>query len=188
MTDAVMFCMVAGVAMMLFMCIMMVFMACKLGEVCFELERVNAKLVDVRSYTNAIMNGIRSIDSSMDVIVEDDESEDEEEVEEEVTEYIVEVEDISDEDELDIHLITAEEYHFGNGYSKNELKYFPNADQVRYYFTDNTYLCMEDVPDYIGDGLVFFGMNTKEPYVVYVRNHTLNADFRIEKVVGDCDE
>lgn len=92
-----------------------------------------------------------------------------------------------DEDELDIHLITPEDYHFANGYSKNELTYFPNTDQVKYFFDDDTCLSMEDIPEYIGDGLLFFGMNIQEPNVVYVRNHVLNADFRIEKFEVHCD-
>lgn len=93
----------------------------------------------------------------------------------------------TDEDELDIHLITPEDYHFANGYSKNELTYSPNTDQVKYFFDDDTCLSMEDIPEYIGDGLLFFGMNIQEPNVVYVRNHVLNADFRIEKFEVHCD-
>lgn len=91
--------------------------------------------------------------------------------------------DEDDEGEIAIHLITAEEYHFSRGYSKNELVYYPNSDQVRYYFDDDSYLVMEDIPKHIGDGLMFFGMNVKEPNVVYVRNHNLNSDFCITKNV-----
>lgn len=171
----------------------------KLYSVATDVDLIWGKLVRVDMTADHIAKFVRFTDRTVDLIWDevrcvdrDDEDEEEEEghlcgknIEVVVVDELVEDEDEEEEeeeDELDIHLITPEMYYFANGYSKNELKYYPNTDQVKYFFTDNTCLAMEDIPEYIGDGLMFFGMNVQEPDVVYVRNHILNADFRIKKV------
>ena len=159
------------------------------GRILADTTNVKYKIDDIRDYTQSIFDEVCLEEECCD---DDTEVEKDEEVKTiDAGELIAELDRIVDrieEDEIDIHLITAEQYHFGNGYSKNELKYFPNTDQVVCDIDSYTRLVMEDIPEYIGDGLLFFGMNVKEPNVVYVRNHILNADFRIEKFNGKCED
>lgn len=185
-----------GLALLMVITISVCIAVCKISEINDMVTRIYSKTCRLDDHTFNILRDLRNIDDSVDYIHDclaekeccSDDTEEDDKEESMPDEYIVTIEEVDDEeDELDIHLITPEEYHFANGFSKNELKYYPNSDQVRYYFTDNTYLHMEDIPEYIGEGLVFFGMNTQEPNIVYVRNHILNSDFRIEKVVGNDD-
>lgn len=199
-----------------FMVFVMVFMFVGLVTLCRivnKLDDVVSELIHIHSHIEDVCRDVEWNRHTLDTIqmctdriygmVDDAEDENEcecvkddtegeltaEEIDEivkDVTRIVEAIED--DEDEIDIHLITPEDYHFANGFSKNELTYYPNTDQVKYFFDDDTCLAMEDIPEYIGDGLLFFGMNVQEPNVVYVRNHVLNADFRIEKFVGGCNE
>lgn len=161
-------------------------------DVCRDVEWNRHTLDTIQMYTDRIYDIVDDAEDENECECVKDDTEGEltaEEIDEivkDVTRIVEAIED--DEDEIDIHLITPEDYHFANGYSKNELTYYPNTDQVKYFFDDDTCLAMEDIPEYIGDGLLFFGMNVQEPNVVYVRNHVLNADFRIEKFVGGCNE
>lgn len=161
-------------------------------DVCRDVERNRETLNSIEMFTCHISNAVDDAEDENECECVKDDTEGEltaEEIDEivkDVTRIVEAIED--DEDEIDIHLITPEDYHFANGFSKNELTYYPNTDQVKYFFDDDTCLAMEDIPEYIGDGLLFFGMNVQEPNVVYVRNHVLNADFRIEKFVGGCNE
>ena len=191
--------MVIGLIMMFFMMITMFVVVCKLcgvrDDILAVLHKMDLMKVDVDSIQRRVVEStidISDITRYMRAKDRKDNTECEltdEEIEEivkDMGEIVKAIED--DEDEIDIHLITPEDYHFANGYSKNELTYYPNTDQVKYFFDDDTCLAMEDIPEYIGDGLLFFGMNVQEPNIVYVRNHVLNADFRIEKFVGGCNE
>lgn len=177
--------MLVGLGMMFFMMIGVIYAAVKLSIIEDELTFMRVKLTVLVDNTRSIALDTSNIKYDVGDIRREVCAEDECEcgsTEDDFDELIV-IDD--DEDELDIHLITPEEYYFADGFSKNELKYYPNADRVTYALG---LFVMENVPEYLGDALVFFGMHVKEPNVVYVRNHVLNADFRIEKVEGKCDE
>lgn len=181
--------MLSGLAMMFIMMITMFVVACKLCSIrddVFEVYRkMNGLQTDVSSIRSNVFEATVDI-SHIDRLIKKKEA-----VKDSVGGLAADVAVIDelvseDEDEeIDIHLITPEEFYFSHGFRKHELMYYPNSDQVRYYFDDHSYLAMDDVPEHIGEGLLFFGMNVKEPNVVYVRNHILNADFRIEKVAND---
>lgn len=181
-------CMVAGLSMMFIMMIGMCCIANTLSDIKYKLEIVKSTTNSIErcvSHARWIVDDIKdNVDCIREEVCTGEDDSCGLKAEVGVCDELVKD---TDEDELDIHLITPEDYHFANGYSKNELTYYPNTDQVKYFFDDDTCLSMEDIPEYIGDGLLFFGMNIQEPNVVYVRNHVLNADFRIEKFEVHCD-
>lgn len=185
------FCVVCALSLMALIAFLLIAVVCKLCEIRDWLRLVqsdvNLMQNDVRVIKWPIVDIQNVICTDEDECCCDDTEDDEEDLSGYSADVVVLDELVGEEDELDVHLITAEEYYFGNGYSKNELSYYPNTDQVKYFFDDDTCLAMEDIPEYIGEGLLFFGMNVKEPNVVYVRNHVLNADFRIEKVAVNND-
>lgn len=80
-----------------------------------------------------------------------------------------------------IHLISQNEYFFESWKEKFDLEYFEEVDEVRYYHFNDEYIVIDNVSECIGDGLKFFGVNSKDPNVVYVRNNVFAADFRIVK-------
>ena len=89
-----------------------------------------------------------------------------------------------DLDELDIHMISREEYLFGgqHEFSKHRLWY----DTVKNILRCSTGLFnSEDFEpesaDFLGDGLFYFGVSSESKNVVYIRNHILKADFMVEK-------
>lgn len=90
-------------------------------------------------------------------------------------------------DEDPIHLITPNEYFFEGDYKKYQLVYREERDELRYYYNDGgyDYIVIANVEECIGDGLKFFGVNSKDQDVVYVRNNNFYADFRITKIAYD---
>ena len=103
----------------------------------------------------------------------------------------VDVECAKDEkEELEVHLIKPEEYYFENEYDPYALVYHVKSGQLRYYTTPYLFIDIENISELVGEGLMFFGINSKEPNVVYVRNHNMKADFRIERIgfEGTSDE
>ena len=92
-------------------------------------------------------------------------------------------------DELDIHLISKEQWMFDNNHYRHyDLKYYPNADRLVYVYNDwdkeNEEFEIENVAECVGDGPKFFGVRSSDENVVYIRNNKFNVDFKIEKVVG----
>lgn len=179
-------CMVVTASTSIMCFVLMMVMCIKIGELNNMVETLWCKVCNLQDMSNCAFNNQNDkLTDILEAVHElDDEDEDEDTCEGCCAcECDLVIPDEDDEDEIAIHLITAEEYHFARSYSKNELVYYPDSDQVRYYFDDHSYLVMEDIPKHIGDGLMFFGMNVKEPNVVYVRNHILNSDFCITKNV-----
>lgn len=202
--------MCVAMVFMAFGTIILSVIASKLNDILSDLHSIDRNIDHLLSDTNCMKWLVKDIrDYTQNIhddccleevgLITDTEDEENEEVKtinaddliaelDRIADRIDEIDEEDEEDEIDIHLITAEQYHFGNGYSKNELKYFSNTDQVVCNIDSYTRLVIENIPEYIGDALVFFGMNVKEPNVVYVRNHILNADFRIEKFNGKCED
>jgi hypothetical protein len=87
--------------------------------------------------------------------------------------------------EDDIHLIGSEEYLFDNDYQKAVITYKPNKGKIECMRDDNSqyrFGCITHPSKIIGDALQFFGVRSGEDDVVYVRNHILKMDFRVEKL------
>ena len=89
-----------------------------------------------------------------------------------------------DLDELDIHMISREEYLFGgqHEFSKHRLWYDTVKNILR--CTAGLFNSEEFDPesaDFLGDGLFYFGVSSENKNVVYIRNHILKADFMVEK-------
>lgn len=87
-------------------------------------------------------------------------------------------------DELDIHMISREEYLFGglHEFSKHKLWYDTVKDVLRQ--TNGLFNSHEFEPataTFLGDGLRFFGVSSENKNVIYIRNHKLKADFMVEK-------
>lgn len=89
--------------------------------------------------------------------------------------------DICDDDEdLDIHMITKEEFYFDNEFDTAHLIYDEQAGVV--YYDGMSDVVFNDYPVLIGDGLRYFGVNGKDPNVIYIRNHKLGCDFEVTRV------
>lgn len=91
-----------------------------------------------------------------------------------------------DDSELDVVMISKEEYMFGNTqeYSKFKLWYNPESNTLRYTKTifDFADFNAVNASTFLGDGLWYFGVNSGlEPNIIYIRNNRLKADFMIEK-------
>ena len=89
------------------------------------------------------------------------------------------------EAEDDIHLIDSEEYLFDNDYQKAVITYKPDKGKIECMRDDNSqyrFGCITHPSKIIGDALQFFGVRSGEDDVVYVRNHILKMDFRVEKL------
>lgn len=92
-------------------------------------------------------------------------------------------------DELDIHLISKEQWMFDDSVKRHyELAYYPNSDRLVYvddFFDDKAdEFVIDNVAEVIGDGLKFFGVRSGDENTVYVRNNKFQSDFEIKKVVG----
>lgn len=87
-----------------------------------------------------------------------------------------------EEDELDIHLITPQQFYFENipGYENYHLRYYAENDDLVYVCLDGT-VSIANVTECVGDALSFFGMNPNDPDHVYVRNNVFKANFLIER-------
>lgn len=102
---------------------------------------------------------------------------------------IDEEDEILDDEESDIHLISKWEYYFDNssGCTKNDLAYYPETNTFQYTkdIINGISFDVSDAEGYIGDALRFFGYQSEsEPNVVYFRNENLKADFMIIKVTN----
>lgn len=88
----------------------------------------------------------------------------------------------AEEDELDIHLITPQQFYFENipGYENYHLRYYCENDDLVYVCLDGT-VSIANVTECVGDALSFFGMNPNDPDHVYVRNNVFKANFLIER-------
>lgn len=84
-----------------------------------------------------------------------------------------------------IRLITANDFFFRGPNDKFELDYFADRDELRYYYVGAEFIVIDNVKECIGEGLKFFGVNSKDPNVAYVRNNIFGADFRIVKRSAD---
>lgn len=92
----------------------------------------------------------------------------------------------AEEDELDIHLITPQQFYFENipGYENYHLRYYCENDDLVYVCLDGT-VSIANVTECIGDALSFFGMNPNDPDHVYVRNNIFKANFLIERTYSN---
>ena len=88
----------------------------------------------------------------------------------------------AEEDELDIHLITPQQFYFENipGYENYHLRYQCENDDLVYACLDGT-VSIANVTECVGDALSFFGMSPNGPDHVYVRNNVFKANFLIER-------
>jgi hypothetical protein len=78
-----------------------------------------------------------------------------------------------------IHNITAEEYFTGNpDWAKIGVSYYP-ATQM---FLDINDVELENPDEVVGKGLLFFGLNSGDKDVVYIRNDTLQTDIEVCRV------
>ena len=94
--------------------------------------------------------------------------------------------ELEEEDELDIHLITPQQFYFENipGYENYHLRYYVENDDLVYVCLDGT-ISIANVTECIGDALSFFGMNPNDPDHVYVRNNVFKANFLIERTYSN---
>ena len=92
----------------------------------------------------------------------------------------------AEEDELDIHLITPQQFYFENipGYENYHLRYYCENDDLVYVCLDGT-VSIANVTECVGDALNFFGMNPNDPDHVYVRNNVFKANFLIERTYSN---
>ena len=91
----------------------------------------------------------------------------------------------SDVEEDPIRLITPNDFFFKGPNDKFELDYIADRDELRYYYVGAEFIVIDNVAECIGEGLKFFGVNSKDPNVAYVRNNVFGADFRIVKRLYD---
>lgn len=91
----------------------------------------------------------------------------------------------SDDEEDPIHLITPNDFFFRGPNDKFELDYIEDRNELRYYYCGAEFIVIDNVAECIGEGLKFFGVNSKDPNVAYVRNNIFGADFRIVKRSSD---
>lgn len=84
-------------------------------------------------------------------------------------------------DEDPIRLIAPNDFFFKGPNDKFELDYLADRDELRYYYCGAEFIVIDNVAECIGEGLKFFGVNSKDPDVAYVRNDIFGADFRIVK-------
>lgn len=91
-----------------------------------------------------------------------------------------EEEDLEDDEDLDIHMITKEEFYFDNEFDTAHLIYDEQSGVV--YYDGMSDIVFNDYPVLIGDGLRYFGVNGKDPNVIYIRNHKLGCDFEVTRV------
>lgn len=88
-------------------------------------------------------------------------------------------------DEDPIHIITPNQFFFeNNGHTQYKLDYYASEDSVYYYYSDTTdeHIILGNVAECIGDALKYFGVNSRNDKVVYVRNNVFKADFMIERM------
>ena len=140
-----------------------------------------SKLNDVQYTLNRNTDQLCRIEDNVDQLFEEAEEEDELEPGEVETcgELTIEIE------EDPIHLITPNQFFFeNNGHSQFKLEYASDCDELRFYYNDfsDEHIVIDNIDQCIGDGLKFFGVNSKNDDVVYVRNNVFNADFMITKV------
>lgn len=93
--------------------------------------------------------------------------------------------------ELDIHLITPQQFHFDKSYEKYEMIYHEDRGDLSYYYSTSddpertNEFIVDNVKECIGDGLSFFGMYGRDADLVFVRNNVFKADFVIRRVGED---
>lgn len=164
-------------------------MASKINDLTMKFD---AAYADIRNQIGKVYGKLKMISTDIDDltdIVEDlcdcdeDECDDEDtDGEPEPQENIVQIE------EDPIHLITQNQYFFEQGHDKFDLVYYSDTGELRFYFANGvdfdepSYIVIDNVEECIGDGLRFFGVNSKNERFVYIRNNIFKADFVIEKV------
>ena len=92
--------------------------------------------------------------------------------------------------ELPIHLITSDQFYFecsnrgyymGPAYEKYTLHYNTETNVIKFIAKNGDIIQVENIKELIGDGLMFFGLHSKDSNRVYVRNHNFLSDFEIIK-------
>ena len=94
-----------------------------------------------------------------------------------------------EDDELPIHLITSDQFyfdrthnvHYSVSYEKYTLHYNVVTNEIKFIAKNGDIILVENVKELIGDGLMFFGLHSKDPNRVYVRNSNFMSDFEIIK-------
>ena len=86
-----------------------------------------------------------------------------------------------EEEDLDIHMITREEFYCERGeYMHQHLVY--NEEKEIVHLEGNEDIVFEEYPALIGDGLRFFGVHGKEPHIIYIRNEKFKCDFEVTRI------
>lgn len=183
----------AIVVMVGLIAVMLVVAFVKLCHVGWLVEQVNLKvndavlkLKDVEYDTRDILNTVRDIEGEFEYIENELAS-------------IIKNEDTDDsEPEEEIHLINRETYKYDwrNDHAHVELVYDEEAGLV---YDAPEYSChqyaikhgeapieelkpLNNIPEIIGDGLLFFGLSAVNDDVIYIRNHRLKTDFEVKKL------
>lgn len=86
-----------------------------------------------------------------------------------------------EEEDLDIYMITREEFYCERGeYMHQHLVY--NEEKEIVHLEGNEDIVFEEYPALIGDGLRFFGVRGKEPHILYIRNEKFKCDFEVTRI------
>ena len=149
-------------------------------------DEANDIIRKVYGNTKLIRNDIDDVFNILEEIApEEDDCEEEEAPEEDLKpgevatlgEITIEI------DEDPIHLITQNQYFFEQGHDKFDMEYDPVFGNLYFHFgLDGDYIIVDNVEECIGTGLKYFGVNSKDDDVVYIRNNIFKADFMIKKV------
>lgn len=133
------------------------------------------KLVEIEKKQDSIYRVEDAVKDVLDELCEECEEEDEE-----CRCHLSRLDICDDDEDLDIHMITKEEFYFDNEFDTAHLIYDEQAGVV--YYDGMSDVVFNDYPVLIGDGLRYFGVNGKDPNVIYIRNHKLGCDFEVTRV------
>lgn len=168
-------------------CLMMKKINELMDEICHLRELGGIRCDSIKSHCKLIEHIVGELETIVDELI-DDVCEWTPEPEEELKPGEVQTLDelTIEVNEDPIHLITPNQFFFeNNNYNQINLEYASDTNELRYWYYDGgveEYIVVDNVDQCIGEGLKFFGVNSKDDRVVYVRNNIFNADFRIVKV------
>lgn len=142
---------------------------------------------ELRDGLTDIEGKVNLIQSTIDELIEEDEewTPEPDEEDPEPGDVVTRGELTIEIDEDPIHLITPNQFFFEQGHDKFELEYDSVGDNLYYYYGPEDcekIFTIGNVTECIGDGLKYFGVNSKNDDYVYVRNNIFHADFMIRKV------
>jgi hypothetical protein len=143
-------------------------------------DEVRYMAADINDNVNKVFGMTKLTKTMLEDICEDEDDYEDEEEEgpDDTQEIIVEI------DEDPIHLITQNQYFFEKGHDKFDLRYYSDLGDLCFHFDpldDSKFIVIDNVAECVGDALKFFGLDSKNDRVVYVRNNIFKADFMIER-------